>query len=107
MSVAVPIPYLDPLTYNVPSSYPALPPIGARVRVPVGTRTLIGCVVGHEAALDAETAPRDVAGVLDGEPFLPPSIVELCSWVADYYVAGLGDAISAAMPPGPSHRCWP
>ena len=100
MSVAVPVPYLDPLTYNVPNSYPELPPIGARVRVPIGTRTLIGCVVGHEATLDAGTAPRDVAGVLDTEPFLPATIVDLCGWVADYYVAGFGDAIGAAMPPG-------
>ena len=100
MSVAVPIPYLDPLTYNVPNSYPELPPIGARVRVPIGTRTVTGCVVGHEATLDAGTAPRDVAGVLDREPFLPPTIVDLCGWVAAYYVAGFGDAIGAAMPPG-------
>jgi primosomal protein N' (replication factor Y) len=100
VSVAVPVPYLDPLTYNVPNSYPELPPIGARVRVPIGTRTLIGCVVGHEATLDAGTAPRDVAGILDTEPFLPATIVDLCGWVADYYVAGFGDAIGAAMPPG-------
>ena len=100
MSVAVPVPHLDPLTYSVPSSFPELPPIGARVRVPIGTRTVTGCVVAHEAALDARTAPRDVAGILDAEPFLPPPVVELCGWVADYYVAGLGDAIRAAMPPG-------
>ena len=100
VSVAVPVPYLKPLTYNIPSNYPALPPIGARVRVPIGTRTVTGCVVAHEAALDAGTAVRDVADVLDAEPFLPPAIVELCGWVADYYMAGLGDAIGAAMPPG-------
>ena len=100
MSVAVPVPHLDPLTYNVPDSYPELPPIGARVRVPIGARTAIGCVVGHQATLDAGTAPRDVAGVLDAEPFLPQAIVDLCGWVADYYVAGFGDAIGAAMPPG-------
>ena len=100
MSVAVPVPYLDPLTYSVPNSYPELPPVGARVRVPIGSRTVIGCVVAHQAELDAGTTPRDVAGVLDAEPFLPPAIVDLCGWVADYYVAGFGDAIGAAMPPG-------
>lgn len=44
--------------------------------------------------------PRDVLDVVDEEPFLPREIVELCTWVADYYVAGLGDAIGAALPPG-------
>ena len=100
VSVAVPVPFLGALTYNVPGSFPRLPPVGARVRVPVGKRVVVGCVVGHEAALDAETKLRDVAAVLDEEPYLPPAIVELCGWVADYYMAGYGDAIAAAMPPG-------
>ena len=100
VSVAVPVPYLDPLTYNVPASYPGLPPIGARVRVPIGSRTVIGCVVAHDASLGAGTEPRDVAAVLDEEPFLLPAIVELCRWVAEYYMAGFGDAIGVAMPPG-------
>jgi primosomal protein N' (replication factor Y) len=100
VSVAVPIPFLDALTYKVPDSYPRLPLIGARVRVPVGKRMVVGCVVGHDAVLDADTKPRDIVAVLDAEPYLPPAVVELCGWVADYYMAGYGDAIAAAMPPG-------
>ncbi|MGH9256608.1 MAG: replication restart helicase PriA [Vicinamibacterales bacterium] len=100
LSVAVPVPYLDSLTYNLPDTYPALPPVGARVRVPVGARMLVGCVVGHDAALDSDTVPRDIADVLDWEPFLPPAVVDLCRWVAEYYMAGMGDAVGVAMPPG-------
>jgi primosomal protein N' (replication factor Y) len=100
VSVAVPVPFLDALTYNVPQHYPRLPVIGARVRVPVGKRLVVGCVVGQDATIDAGTEPRDVAAVLDDEPYLPPAVVDLCGWVADYYVAGYGDAIAAAMPPG-------
>jgi primosomal protein N' (replication factor Y) len=70
------------------------------VRVPVGARTVVGCVIGHNAAIDAATEPRDVADILDWEPFLPQKVVELCRWVADYYMAGIGDAIGAALPPG-------
>jgi len=100
VSVAVPVPFLDPLTYSVPESFPRLPPVGARVRVPVGKRAVVGCVVGHDAALDIGTTARDVVAVFDEEPYLPPAIVELCGWVADYYMAGYGDAVAAAMPPG-------
>ena len=100
VSVAVPVPYLDALTYSVPDSIPSLPVIGARVRVPVGKRTLVGCVIGHDATLDAGTAPRDLVEVLDDIPFLPPDVVALCRWVAEYYMAGVGDAIMVAMPPG-------
>jgi primosomal protein N' (replication factor Y) (superfamily II helicase) len=100
VSVAVPVPFLDALTYNVPDRFPQLPAVGARVRVPVGTRTVVGCIVNHQATLDAGTSARDIAAVLDEEPFLPPAIVDLCGWVADYYMAGYGDAIAAALPPG-------
>ena len=100
VSVAVPVPYLDALTYSVPESIPSLPAIGARVRVPVGTRTVVGCVIGHDATLEAATVPRDLVEVLDAAPFLPPDVVALCRWVAEYYMAGAGDAIMVAMPPG-------
>jgi primosomal protein N' (replication factor Y) len=99
ISVAVPIPYLDPLTYNVPGDGP-IPAVGTRVRVPVGSRIVVGCVVGHDAVLDEAAKVRDVDEVLDAEPLLTPAVLDLCRWVADYYMCGLGDAIGAAMPPG-------
>jgi primosomal protein N' (replication factor Y) (superfamily II helicase) len=100
VSVAVPVPYLDSLTYSVPDRYPDVPPVGARVRVPIGARTVVGCVIGHDATIEADTEARDIADVVDREPLLPPAIVDLCKWVADYYMAGIGDAIGAALPPG-------
>ena len=99
ISVAVPVPFLDALTYNVPADL-SLPPVGARVRVPIGTRTVTGCVIDHAAVSDAAAQVRDVVEAVDDEPFLPASIVALCQWVADYYVAGIGDAIGVALPPG-------
>jgi primosomal protein N' (replication factor Y) len=44
----------------------------------------------------------DLIDVLDSDHFLPPEIVRLAAWVAEYYACGVGDAISAAMPP----RAW-
>ncbi len=99
ISVAVPVPFLDSLTYNVPDSID-LPPIGARVRVPVGRRTVTGCVVQHDALVEEGTDVKNIAEAVDREPLLPASIVELCRWVAEYYVAGIGDALAVAMPPG-------
>jgi primosomal protein N' (replication factor Y) len=100
VSVAVPVPFLDLLSYNVPNHI-VLPPIGARVRVPVGSRTLTGCVVDHGPSSEAPAnGLKDVVETIDFEPLLPPHVVELCRWVADYYIAGVGDAIAAAMPPG-------
>jgi len=45
---------------------------------------------------------REIIDVLDAEPFLPPDVVQLASWVAGYYASGAGDAVAAAMPP----RAW-
>jgi primosomal protein N' (replication factor Y) (superfamily II helicase) len=100
ISVAVPVPFLDSLTYRVPADVP-MPAIGVRVRVPLGSRVVTGCVVEHVENVGDQTNDwKDLIEVLDREPFLPPAIVDLCRWVADYYVAGIGDAIGAAMPPG-------
>jgi hypothetical protein len=41
------------------------------VRVPVGARTVVGCVVGHDAAIQAGTDTRDIADVVDQDPLLP------------------------------------
>jgi primosomal protein N' (replication factor Y) len=72
--------------------------------VPVGSRTLTGCLVRQCADASDADAIKDVVEVLDREPFLPPRVVELCEWVAEYYLAGIGDAVAAAMPPGARAR---
>jgi primosomal protein N' (replication factor Y) len=102
ISVAVPVPFLDLLTYRVPGSM-TVPTVGARVRVPVGSRVLTGIVVEADApSTDVEL--KDVIEVLDGAAYVPPAIVELCRWTADYYMAGLGDTVAMAMPPGSKGR---
>ncbi len=97
IAVAVPVPALGILSYRV-RGRPA-PPKGARVRVPLGTRTVTGCVVDPHLAAPTEAALRDVAAVLDEGPFLPAAVVDLALWVAEYYAAGPGDALAMALPP--------
>ena len=76
-----------------------LPPKGARVNVPLGNRTVTGCVVRAVTAIPPDTEVRDVSEALDREPFLPHVVVDLALWVAEYYAAGPGDALLPAMPP--------
>ncbi len=102
VAVAVPVPYLNELTYRVPAGMP-VPPVGARVRVPIGSRMVVGCVV----ALDVpaiEAGMKDVREVLDLTPLVPPEVIELCRWTADYYMAGLGDVLRGALPMGSARR---
>ena len=100
VSVAVPVPALGLLSYEVPTQLPH-PEIGARVLVPLGTRVVTGCVVGQPAAPSATTL-KPLVDVLDAEPMLPAPVVNLALWVGEYYACGPGEAIAAAMPP----RAW-
>ena len=98
--VAVPVPLLGALTYRVPAGMPPPPP-GVRVRVPLASRVVTGCVL-PAAALDergGKVETRELVERLDDRPFLPDAVLELAAWVAEYYACGAGDAVAAAMPP--------
>jgi primosomal protein N' (replication factor Y) len=107
ISVAVPVPFLDVLTYQVPGGMTP-PRRGARVAVPLGTRVVTGIVVDSNTSIDAVGAPaekiKNVIEVLDEVAYLPTSVVDLALWVAEYYACGAGDALAAAMPPPQEHR---
>lgn len=103
IAIAAPVPGIGPLTYAVPDNLPD-PVIGARVLAPLGSRVVTGVRVASDAAEEGP-APDDlrpIIDVLDSSAFLPPEIVALASWVADYYACGVGEAIATAMPP----RAW-
>jgi primosomal protein N' (replication factor Y) len=76
-----------------------VPPKGARVNVPLGHRSVVGCVVEPHADAPEGSELRDVTSVLDTEPFLPSDIVDLALWVGEFYACGPGDALTVAMPP--------
>ncbi len=99
VSVAVPVPALDVLTYRWPPDAPP-PVVGARVEVPLGPRRLTGIVVdAAPPSPPGDVRLRDVSAVRDDAAFVPPSLLALTAWVADYYLAGPGDVLSSALPP--------
>jgi primosomal protein N' (replication factor Y) len=98
VAVAVPVPQLGLLTYSVPREFD-MPETGARVVVPVGTRTLTGVVMGETPAADVAYAIKPLKQILDSHAFLPPGVIELAKWVSEYYLAGPGATLAAALPP--------
>jgi len=107
VSVGVPVPFLDLLTYQVPDGVPP-PRRGARVVVPLGSRKVTGIVVDSSPAVDAGKTPIDkikpLVEVLDADAFLPGPVVDLALWVSDYYACGAGDALAAAVPSTQAHK---
>jgi primosomal protein N' (replication factor Y) len=76
------------------------PVVGARVVVPLGSRTITGIVVGEEMASEpTEKAIKPIRNVLDDEAFIPAEVIALATWTAEYYTAGVGEAVTAVLPP--------
>ena len=103
VEVALPPPLSRQLTYRVPPDLHGAVRPGSMVLVPVQGRQLTGFVVASLSSTDPDGAPaariRDVTQVLDADS-LTPDVVELCRWMADYYLLPLGAALATAMPPG-------
>jgi primosomal protein N' (replication factor Y) len=76
-----------------------MPAAGARVVVPMGPRTMTGVVLGEATAADTAYTIKPIKQVVDDYAFVPPDVVELTKWVSEYYLAGPGAALAAALPP--------
>jgi primosomal protein N' (replication factor Y) (superfamily II helicase) len=74
-----------------------VPPIGARVIVPLGSRLVTGIVVEGSATDERDVKP--IHQTLDVDSFVPPEVIALARWTADYYACGVGDTIPALLPP--------
>ncbi len=96
VEVALPVPIHSTFTYGVPDDLPT-PAAGVRVRVPFSRDERIGWVVG-EGAPDGVTRLRNLLDVLDDTPGVRPDLLRLSRWMADYYAAPIGIALSATQP---------
>ena len=94
--VALPVPLDRTFTYTVNGIEPA---IGARVLVPFGGQRLMGVVVRvHDERPTDAVAIKPVQQVLDDAPLLSDELMHLAKWIAQYYVAPLGEVLRGMMP---------
>ncbi|MGD0835261.1 MAG: primosomal protein N' [Polyangia bacterium] len=98
LEVAVVLPVLDLHIYRARQPLAA----GSQVVVPFRHRTVTGFVVGQVKAVDARVREslRDIVQVVGEGPIVDEPILELCRWAAGYYLAPLGEVLSAALPTG-------
>src|SRR6185295_16877273 len=78
------------------------PAVGARVVVPLGSRIVTGIVVDAPAPSNGDlndVAIKPIRELLDAGAFIPPDVVDLAIWTAEYYAAGSGETITAVLPP--------
>ena len=94
--VALPVPLDRTFTYKVNGTVPR---VGARVLVPFSGQRLMGVVVRvHGDAPPGEIEIKPVQQVLDEAPLLPDELMQLATWIAQYYVAPLGEVLRGMMP---------
>lgn len=100
--VAVAVPVLHHLSYAVPEHLTGKVVPGVRVRVPIGSRRVTGFVVTVATKIP-EGALKPLHDVLEERPFLTPATLALGLWVARYYGAPPGEALSALVPAAIRH----
>jgi len=94
--VALPVPLDQTFTYAVNG---VVPVVGARVLVPFSGQRLMGVVVRvHEDAPVEEFEIKPVQQVLDDAALLPDELMKLAGWIAQYYVAPLGEVLRGMLP---------
>ncbi len=98
VEVALPLPLRRTFTYRVPEALLARAVEGAQVQVPFRRRSARGVIVALTGA-SAHAETLEVASVLPGAP-LASHLLDLARWIAEYYVAPLGEVLAAALPGG-------
>ncbi len=92
--VALPVPMDHTFTYRVDGEPPV---VGGRVLVPFREKRLCGVVL---AVKDAEPSAdiRSVLRVLDATPLLDARLLKLAEWIAQYYIAPIGEVLRMMLP---------
>jgi primosomal protein N' (replication factor Y) len=92
--VALPVPLDRPFTYCVGDLQLC---VGARVLVPFRNEKLAGVVVRlHDEPPPVDARP--LVAVLDSEPVITPQLMELALWIAQYYLAPIGEVLRSMLP---------
>jgi len=93
--VALPVPLDTVFTYRMPDGM--RPVIGGRVLVPFRQQRMSGIVAElHDRRPSVQT--RNIISVLDAAPVLNELLIRLGRWIADYYLAPLGEVFRTMLP---------
>ena len=99
LQVALPVPLRHVFDYRIPASFAHVPTLGARVRVPFGSRELVGVITNITDHTDTpEEKLKTARDLLDAIPLLPLVLMDLLGWAAGYYQHPVGEVYEAALP---------
>ena len=98
--VALPVPLDRTFTYLTGSGADSnsAPMVGARVIVPFRNEKLVGVVTELHGNAPTEFEAKQVEAVLDEEPLISAHLLDLAAWMAQYYLAPLGEVLRGMLP---------
>jgi primosomal protein N' (replication factor Y) (superfamily II helicase) len=97
--VALPVPLRSVFSYGVPDALDHEDLVGRRVLVPFRNRPMVGVALGVALSAPEGIRIRQIAALLDSVPALPPKLITLGHWISRYYLAPVGEAFRAMLPP--------
>ena len=99
--IILPLPLDGVFTYSVPQSLEGQVIRGVRVLVPLGrNKTYVGIISEVHEKKPEGYQTKDILQVLDSCPILLDAQLHLWQWIADYYMAPIGEVFKAAFPAG-------
>ena len=99
--ILLPVPLEGYFTYAVPERLREQIAFGMRVLVNFGPKkTYIGIVVRTHDEEPKGYKTKDIIDIADENPMLLDKQLKLWQWIAEYYLAPIGDIYKAAMPSG-------
>ena len=99
--IILPLPLDGVFTYSVPQSLEGQVIKGVRVLVPLGrNKTYVGIISEVHDKKPEGYQTKDILQVLDSCPILLDAQLHLWQWIADYYMAPIGEVFKAAFPAG-------
>jgi primosomal protein N' (replication factor Y) (superfamily II helicase) len=100
--VALAVPLDMAFTYRIPAD--AAPVVGGRVLVPFREKRMSGIVVELHDRKPAVTT-KNIISVLDTSPVLDAQLLRLGRWIADYYLAPIGEVFRTMLPLSAEFKC--
>jgi primosomal protein N' (replication factor Y) len=98
-NVALPVPLRATFTYAIPEALRATLQPGTRVLVPFRKKSMVGVVVELANQAPTNAKIREITKAMESAPALTPKLTELAKWIANYYLAPVGEVFRAMLPP--------
>ncbi len=100
-NILLPVPIPKLFTYRIPRSMEEEITEGTRVIVPFGKRKIITGIIGsihQEPPVKYEA--KSILEILDDRPVMTRTQLRFMQWIASYYMAAIGEVLTAALPSG-------